>query len=67
MDFYGYMRPNGKAGARNYVLLLPVNRSLNFIASNVERMTRNTHHFEIPAELLKPDAQKLTVKSLHAH
>ena len=24
MDFYGYMRPNGKAGARNYVLLLPV-------------------------------------------
>ena len=50
MDFYGYMRPNGKAGARNYVLLLPVNRSLNFIASNVERMTRNTHHFEIPAE-----------------
>lgn len=50
MDFYGYMRPNGKAGARNYVLLLPVNRSLNFIASNVERMTRNTRHFEIPAE-----------------
>lgn len=49
MDFYGYMRPNGKAGARNYVLLLPVNRSLNFIASNVERMTRNTRHFEIPA------------------
>ena len=49
MDFYGYMRPNGKAGARNYVLLLPVNRSLNF------------------RFLLKPDAQKLTVKSLHAH
>lgn len=64
MDFYGYMRPNGKAGARNYVLLLPVNRSLNFIASNVERMTRNTRHFEF---LLKPDAQKLTVKLLHAH
>lgn len=64
MDFYGYMRPNGKAGARNYVLLLPVNRSLNFIASNVERMTRNTHHLRF---LLKPDAQKLTVKSLHAH
>lgn len=64
MDFYGYMRPNGKAGARNYVLLLPVNRSLNFIASNVERMTET---LVILRFLLKPDAQKLTVKSLHAH
>lgn len=64
MDFYGYMRPNGKAGARNYVLLLPVNRSLNFIASNVERMTRT---LVILRFLLKPDAQKLTVKLLHAH
>ena len=24
--FSGYMRPNGQAGARNYVLLLPINR-----------------------------------------
>ncbi len=48
--FLGYMRPNGQAGARNCVLLLPINRSLNFIAASVKKMTRNTRHFEIPAE-----------------
>ncbi|MDY6010702.1 MAG: hypothetical protein SPJ12_06120, partial [Duodenibacillus sp.] len=35
----GYMRANGQAGARNYVLIMPINRSLNFIASNVRKMT----------------------------
>ncbi len=44
------MRANGQAGARNYVLLMPINRSLNFIASSVKKMTNNTRHFEIPAE-----------------
>ena len=48
--FLGYERPNGYAGARNYVLIMPINRSLNFIASNVAKMTRGTRHFEIPAE-----------------
>ena len=48
--FLGYMRPNGQAGARNYVLLLPINRSLNFVAASVKKMTNNTRHFEIPAE-----------------
>lgn len=50
MNFSGYMRPNGQAGARNYVLLMPINRSLNFVASSIRKMTRNTRHFEIPAE-----------------
>ena len=49
-SFLGYMRPNGQAGARNCVLLLPINRSLNFIAASVKKMTNNTRHFEIPAE-----------------
>ena len=48
--FLGYMRPNGQAGARNYVLLMPINRSLNFVAASVKKMTRGTRHFEIPAE-----------------
>ena len=52
--FLGYERPNGYAGARNYVLIMPINRSLNFIASNVAKMTRGTRHFEIPAETGRP-------------
>ena len=56
--FSGYMRPNGQAGARNYVLLLPINRSLNFIAAGVKKLTRNTRHFEIPAETGRTEADR---------
>lgn len=56
--FMGYMRTNGQAGARNYVLIMPINRSLNFIASNVWKMTRNTRHFEIPAETGRTEADR---------
>ncbi len=56
--FLGYMRPNGQAGARNYVLLMPINRSLNFICSSVKKMTRNTRHFEIPAETGRTKADR---------
>ena len=56
--FLGYMRPNGQAGARNYVLLMPINRSLNFICSSVKKMTRNTRHFDIPAETGRTKADR---------
>ncbi len=56
--FMGYMRPNGQAGARNYVLLMPINRSLNFVAASVKKMTRNTRHFEIPAETGRTEADR---------
>ncbi|MCF0253158.1 MAG: UxaA family hydrolase [Duodenibacillus sp.] len=56
--FQGYMRADGHAGARNYVLLLPVNRSLNFIAASVKKMTRNTRHFEVPAETGRTEADR---------
>ena len=59
--FLGYMRPDGHAGARNNVLILPINRSLNFIASNVARMTRMTKHFEIPAETGRPAKDRETI------
>ena len=59
--FLGYMRPDGKAGARNFVLILPVVRSLNFIATNVARMTRMTKHFEIPAETGRPARDRETI------
>ena len=28
-EFLGFMRPDGHAGARNTLLILPINRSLN--------------------------------------
>ncbi|MCG5030827.1 UxaA family hydrolase [Mesosutterella sp. OilRF-GAM-744-9] len=59
--FLGYMRPDGHAGARNCVLIMPVVRSLNFIASNVARMTRMTRHFEIPAETGRPEKDRETI------
>lgn len=60
-SFLGYERPNGYAGARNYVLIMPINRSLNFIASNVAKMTRGTRHFEIPAETGRPAKDRETI------
>lgn len=60
-QFLGYLRPNGMAGARNYVLVLPVNRSLNFIASNLARMLNNYKHFEIPADGGRPQKDRLTI------
>ncbi len=59
--FLGYMRPDGKAGARNVVLIMPVNRALNFIASSVEKLTRGTVHFEIPAETGRPTKDRETI------
>ena len=57
--FLGYMRPNGQAGARNYVLLMPINRSLNFIAASVKKMTNGTRHFEFRP---KPAAPRPTAR-----
>lgn len=59
--FLGYMRPNGYAGARNFVLIMPINRSLNFIASSVANMARNIRHFEIPAETGRPAIDRETI------
>ena len=59
--FLGFMRPDGQAGVRNVVLVLPIVRSLNFIASNVARMTRGTVHFEIPAETGRPKKDRETI------
>ncbi len=59
--FLGYMRPNGQAGARNVTLVMPVNRALNFIASNACQMTRGSVHFEIPAETGRPTKDRETI------
>lgn len=60
-EFLGFMRPDGHAGARNTLLILPINRSLNFIATNVCRMIRGAVHFEIPAETGRPAKDRETI------
>lgn len=59
--FMGYPRPDGSAGVRNWVLVLPVNRSLNFIASQVCNMVNGVRHFEIPAEGGRPQRDRETI------
>jgi len=48
MKFYGYPRPDGKAGARNYVALIPTTGCVNAVCSHIEKMIRGTkalpHH-----------------------
>lgn len=60
-SFFGYMRSDGSAGVRNYVLILPIHRSLKFIASMVERMTRGTLRFDMPAETGRPKKDRETI------
>lgn len=59
--FMGYPRPDGSAGTRNYVLIIPVNRSLNFIGSYVSKMVNGVKHFEIPAEGGRPERDRETI------
>jgi altronate dehydratase large subunit len=42
MKFYGYPRPDGKAGARNYVALIPTTGCVNAVCSHIEKMIRGT-------------------------
>jgi len=48
MQFYGYPRQDGKAGARNYVALIPVTGCVNAVAFHLEKIIRGTkainHH-----------------------
>ena len=42
--FYGYERPDGKVGVRNYVLLLPTVVCSAHVTSSIERLVRGTVH-----------------------
>jgi len=48
MKFYGYPRPDGKAGARNYVALIPATGCVNAVCHHIESWIRGTkaitHH-----------------------
>lgn len=42
MEFYGYVRPNGEVGTRNYVLVIPSCRVCNIIANRIVSYTVGT-------------------------
>ena len=42
MEFYGYPRPDGKVGARNYVTLVPTTGCVNNLCSYLEKLVRGT-------------------------
>jgi len=48
MKFYGYPRPDGSVGARNYVALIPTTGCVNPVCSHIEKLIRGTrtlfHH-----------------------
>ncbi|GAG19179.1 unnamed protein product, partial [marine sediment metagenome] len=56
MNFYGYPRPDGKAGARNYVALIPSVGCVNALVSHIERMVRGTKAISHDQGCLHPPA-----------
>lgn len=61
-SFYGYKRPDGKYGARNYVALIPSVVCANEVAEAIERQTINTrgyYHHQGCCQL-PPDLERVT-------
>jgi len=56
MDFYGYPRPDGKVGARNYVALIPATGCVNAVAFHLEKMIRGTKAISHDQGCLHPPA-----------
>ncbi len=56
MKFYGYPRPDGSAGARNYVAIIPSVGCVNNICSQLERMIRGTKAIRHDQGCLHPPA-----------
>lgn len=56
MKFYGYPRPDGGAGARNYVAIIPSVGCVNNICSQLERLVRGTKAIRHDQGCLHPPA-----------
>jgi altronate dehydratase large subunit len=56
MKFYGYPRPDGKAGARNHVALIPSVGCVNALVSHIEHMVRGTKAIRHDQGCLHPPA-----------
>ena len=56
MDFYGYPRPDGKVGARNYVAIIPSVGCVNNLCAHMERLIRGTISIRHDQGCLHPPA-----------
>ncbi len=56
MKFYGYPRPDGSAGARNYVAIIPAVGCVNNLCSHLEKMIRGTKAIRHDQGCLHPPA-----------
>jgi len=45
MDFYGFPRPDGQVGARNFIALIPTTGCVNTVALQIEKLVDNTRAF----------------------
>ncbi len=56
MKFYGYPRPDGSAGARNYVAIIPAVGCVNNLCSHLEKLIRGTKAIRHDQGCLHPPA-----------
>ena len=62
MNFYGFPRPDGQVGARNFVALIPTTGCVNTVALQIEKLIENTRAFCHTQGCLHPpaDTQRVT-------
>lgn len=60
--FLGYPRPDGSAGIRNWVLILPAQREVNLIAFDISKHVLGT---KVILTTVKEDVQSKTGRPLH--
>lgn len=59
--FMGYPRPDGSAGCRNWVLILPVQREMNLLAASVGKLVENTKVMLSPGEAGRTTVDRRTI------
>jgi len=59
--FLGYPRPDGSAGIRNYVLVLPIQRQMNIVAKKISEAVPGTRTVIFPGELGRPRGDRQVI------
>lgn len=62
MDFYGFPRPDGQYGARNFVAIIPSTGCVNAVALQIEKLVKGTRAFTHHQGCLHPpqDTEQVT-------